>query len=66
MNNFPLLATEDTLMHFATYCFNSLNLSYQTILYLCGIHYHHLLQGIPNPFTLEGKLPRLANAAKWN
>lgn len=58
MNNYPLVATENTLMHFATYCLEMpLNLSYQTIkLYLCGIRYHHLLQGIPNPFTLEEKL----------
>lgn len=60
MNNYPLVATEDTLMHFATYCLDSLNLSYQIIkLYLCGIRYHQLLQGIPNPFTLEEKLPIL-------
>lgn len=60
MNNYSLVATEDTLMHFATYCLDSLNLSYHTIkLYLCGIRYYHLLQGIPNPFTLEDKLPRL-------
>lgn len=60
MNNYPQAATEDTLMHFATYCLDSLNLSYQTIkLYLCGIRHHHLSQGIPNPFTLEEKLPRL-------
>lgn len=60
MNNFCQNATEDTLMRFVTHCFDSLNLSYQTIkLYLCGIRHHLLLQGIPNPFASDVKLQRL-------
>lgn len=49
--NHPLLVTEDSLMAYVTYCFNSLKLSHATIkLYLCGIRFYCLLLGIPSPF----------------
>ncbi|XP_061183870.1 uncharacterized protein LOC133192043 [Saccostrea echinata] len=61
MNNTCQSVSESTLMEFVTYCYDSMNLSYQTIkLYLCGIRHHLTLLGIPNPFTdLAGNLPRL-------
>lgn len=61
MNNLCDDVSENTLMQFVTYCYDSMNLSYQTIkIYLCGIRHHLTLLSKPNPFTdMAGNLPRL-------
>ena len=55
--------SEDILIYFVAYCFNSLKLQYSTIkLYLCGIRYMYLRFNSCNPFeTNDNKsLPRLS------
>lgn len=43
--------SEDLLIAFATHCFHTLKISYATIkLYICGIRFQSILQGVNNPF----------------
>lgn len=43
--------TENNLVDFTAYCFEQLKLKYSTIkLYLCGIRYSYMVQGVASPF----------------
>lgn len=55
-----LPVSEELLMTFAAHCFHDLHLSYGTIkLYICGVRFHVILSGLPNPFTDPPSLDRL-------
>lgn len=57
--------SEDLLMTFATYCCQTLHLSYATIkLYICGIKFQYLVAGLPGPFDAQHSLNRLQMVLK--
>lgn len=50
--------SEDILMNFATHCHINLGLAHSTIkLYMCGLRFNYLINGLDNPFGTD--MPRL-------